>query len=154
MSRHTPGRARELDHGDAGGLPVPPKRILLVEDDAPVRRTIGDLLRSQGYDVNEAANGRLTLSRLRQRAFELIISDVRMPELGARGLYEQVGYFQRDLLDRFIVITGWHDADTEFFETKTGVPVFWKPLVLAHLSEAIHRVLERGPRTESAAPQP
>jgi CheY-like chemotaxis protein len=112
------------------------------------------MLRDEGHEVAEVANGRLALDLIRRRPVDLVITDIRMPELSGRGLYEQLQYFRRDLLDRFIVIAGWEDADTEFFETKTTVPVLRKPLLLADLLEAIHRVLQRGSGRESPEPQP
>jgi CheY-like chemotaxis protein len=130
------------------------KLILVVEDEPGVRVAIADCLRKEGHEVAEVANGRLALNLIRQQPFDLIITDIRMPELSGRGLYEELQYFQRRVLDRFIVITGWEDVDTEFFETRTAVPVLRKPLLLANLLAEIHRVLERGSGTESPAPQP
>jgi CheY-like chemotaxis protein len=148
MCRDGPGYAweRGAPKAEAG---IAPKLSLVVEDDPHVRRVIADFLSGRGHDVAEAASGRLALNLVWQHRFDLIISDLRMPELGGRALYEHLGYFQRDLLDRFIVVTGWDDADIEFFQTKTAVPVVRKPFTLAELSETIHRVLQRGPRTES-----
>jgi two-component system, NtrC family, sensor kinase len=114
-----------------------------------VRSAIADMLRDEGHEVAEVWNGRLALNLIRQRPFDLVITDIRMPELSGRGLYEELQYFRRDLLDRFIVITGWEDADTEFFETKTAAPVIRKPFSLTAFSEAVHAVLERGSGTES-----
>jgi DNA-binding NtrC family response regulator len=119
-----------------------PMIALVVEDDPHVRSTIADLLRAEGHDVAEVANGRLALDLIRRRPFDLIMSDIRMPELGARGLYEHVGYFARPLLDRFIVITGCDDTDTVFFEAKTTVPILRKPFALVDLSAAIRRLLQ------------
>jgi CheY-like chemotaxis protein len=140
-----PGRTRELEHEYSGALPAPSALILVVEDDPSVRRTIADLLRSQGHDVIEVPNGRLALNLISQRPFDVIISDLRMPDLDGRGLYEQLGYFRRQLLHRFIVITGWDDGDTEFFKAKTAVPVLTKPFSSVALSEAIRTVLHRDP---------
>jgi DNA-binding NtrC family response regulator len=105
-------------------------------------------LRDEGYDVCEVANGRLALELVRQERVDVVLADLRMPELGGRGLYEELQYFRRDLLNRFIVITGWEDADTEFFETKTAAPVIRKPFSLTALSDSVHAVLQRGAGTE------
>jgi CheY-like chemotaxis protein len=128
--------------------------ILVVDDEPQVRSIMADLLRARGHDVAEAANGRLALDLIRRRPFDLVISDLRMPDLGGQGLYEQLGNFAGALLDRFIVVTGADDAGCEFFETQTRVPVIRKPFKLAELSEAVLRVLQRdsgsGPGTAAA----
>jgi CheY-like chemotaxis protein len=98
--------------------------------------------------VAEAANGRLALDQIRQRPFDLIISDLKMPELSGQGLYEQLGDCGPGLLDRFIVLTGADGSGAEFFTTQTAVPVITKPFKLAQLSEAVHSVLRRGSVTE------
>jgi CheY-like chemotaxis protein len=134
--------------------PQSPKVILVVDDEPQVRSIMADLLRARGHDVAEAANGRLALDLIRRRPFDLVISDLRMPDLGGQGLYEQLGNFAGALLDRFIVVTGADDAGCEFFETQTRVPVIRKPFKLAELSEAVLRVLQRdsgsGPGTAAA----
>lgn len=56
-------------------------RILLVDDEADIRFTIGMLLRSRGYKVAEAENGRVALERLEQDDFDLVILDNLMPEM-------------------------------------------------------------------------
>jgi CheY-like chemotaxis protein len=124
--------------------PQSPKVILVVDDEPHVRSIIADLLRARGHDVAEAPNGRLALDLIRRRSIDLVISDLRMPELDGQGLYEQLGSLRRALLERFIVVTGSEDGDgTEFFETQTRVRVIRKPFKLADLSEAVLSVLQR-----------
>jgi CheY-like chemotaxis protein len=60
-----------------------PPRLLVVDDDAAARRFIGDVLLASGYEVEFAGDGRDALQKCRECAFDLIISDQRMP--GATG---------------------------------------------------------------------
>src|SRR5690606_30927305 len=63
------------------------QRVLLVEDDAPVRRLMAHALRAAGYRVFEAQNGREALGRLETSPpMDVLVSDVVMPELGGPEL--------------------------------------------------------------------
>ncbi|AUX41618.1 chemotaxis protein CheY [Sorangium cellulosum] len=58
----------------------PGKRILIVDDDAAIRRTLGELLEEEGYAVASAANGREALACLRDDpSFALVLLDLMMP---------------------------------------------------------------------------
>jgi CheY-like chemotaxis protein len=155
-----PARIRHLPHfrrapeagllslGQNAVTPLPEARtppvVLVAEDEPTLRSVVAACLHDEGYDVCEVANGRLALEQVRQERVDVVLADLRMPELGGRGLYEELQYFRRDLLNRFIVITGWEDADTEFFETKTAAPVIRKPFSLTALSDAVHPALTHG----------
>jgi CheY-like chemotaxis protein len=64
--------------------------ILLVEDDPAVATALAQLLRHDGHTVDTAANGRLALVQLQARPYDLIVSDLRMPELDGPGLYREL----------------------------------------------------------------
>jgi CheY-like chemotaxis protein len=117
--------------------PSSAKAVLVVEDDVHVRALLVELLREEGHDVHEAANGRLALEILKRRPFDLIISDIKMPELDGRALYHELLQCQPELLDRFVIVTGYNNADTEFFRRETGVRVLRKPFSAWSVSEAV-----------------
>ena len=56
-------------------------RVLLIEDDASVRRIVRKMLERGRHEVTEAENGRVGLDRLRDGAFDLVITDIVMPEM-------------------------------------------------------------------------
>jgi DNA-binding NtrC family response regulator len=64
--------------GGARG-PAPDFAILVVDDEAELRRNLEDLLREEGYAVEAAASGAEALSRLAARSFQLVVTDIRMP---------------------------------------------------------------------------
>ena len=78
-------------HGasDSGGTPpaVPSLAILLVDDEPAMVKALTALLRRDGHSVDTAANGQLALVQLQERLYDLILSDLRMPELDGPGLY-------------------------------------------------------------------
>ncbi|WP_075256858.1 response regulator [Herbaspirillum camelliae] len=57
------------------------KNILIVDDSFSLRQTISAALRSAGYHVEEAADGKQALAHLDGRKFNLVISDLNMPHL-------------------------------------------------------------------------
>lgn len=62
------------------------KRVLLVEDEHPLRMLVGDALEDLGYEVSALASGRQALEALDgEGTFDIVISDVSMPE-GVSGL--------------------------------------------------------------------
>jgi CheY-like chemotaxis protein len=56
-------------------------RVLLIEDDGSVRRIVRKMLERGCHEVTEAENGRVGLDRLRDGAFDLVITDIVMPEM-------------------------------------------------------------------------
>jgi CheY-like chemotaxis protein len=57
----------------------PPERILIVEDEEPIRSLLADVLRGEGYWISEAANGLDALRALGQERPDAIVLDVMMP---------------------------------------------------------------------------
>ncbi len=61
-------------------------RILLIEDEAPIRANLRRFLQIEGYEVFEAENGVIGLARTRELVPDLIICDVMMPEMDGLGV--------------------------------------------------------------------
>jgi two-component system response regulator HydG len=65
-------------------------RVLIADDDAGVRYTLRDILESAGLDVEEAPDGAVALARLHAERFDLLVSDLRMPQLDGMELLRRV----------------------------------------------------------------
>jgi two-component system chemotaxis response regulator CheY len=66
-------------------------RILSVDDSATMRRIIKNQLKQSGYEeVDEAENGREALAQLQKVAYDLLITDWNMPEMGGLDLVKEV----------------------------------------------------------------
>jgi len=61
-------------------------RVLVVDDEGAIRRTLKDLLEMQDYDVEEAENGEVGLEKVRNDRFDLVMSDMMMPKMDGMGL--------------------------------------------------------------------
>lgn len=117
-------------------------RVLIVEDEPTVAQMLVDVLETDGHEVEVAANGLLALEKIEARAYDLIISDLRMPELDGIGLYREIKRRQPAVLARFVFVSGTAD-DPEYrrFLSESAVPILAKPFVLADLQQLIRRVL-------------
>jgi CheY-like chemotaxis protein len=62
------------------------KTILVTEDEQVLRESVAELLTDEGYDVLQAANGKEAHDQLLQRPVDLILSDIRMPEMDGTQL--------------------------------------------------------------------
>jgi DNA-binding response OmpR family regulator len=127
-------------------LPVGSETILLVEDEAAIRRTAARALTGQGYAVLQAADGEeaLDLFRRHESAIALVISDLMMPKMGGRELYEALRHRRKRV--RFLFTTGYAAADlaTESLWA-LGQGVLHKPWTLGELLGRVREVLDRPP---------
>ena len=90
-----------------------------------------------------AANGRLALAKLDERAYDLILCDVRMPELDGPTLYRLLARQQPDLCSRVIFLTGdTLEPATQAFLEQSGAPCLTKPFTMVEARRTIWRILE------------
>ena len=89
-----------------------------------------------------AVNGRRALEKIKDRDYDLILSDLLMPGLDGVGLCQQLERRQPDLLRRMILITGAIEhPDYQDFLARTPVPVLTKPFSLSALHALTRQVL-------------
>jgi diguanylate cyclase (GGDEF)-like protein len=82
-----------------------------VDDSQVVRRIVGDLLRNAGHSVDEAGNGNTAVAQLESAEYDVVITDLRMPERDGFGVLEAVR--QASLSTEVIILTGTHAQDVE-----------------------------------------
>ncbi|MGC9395713.1 MAG: PAS domain S-box protein [Anaerolineae bacterium] len=115
--------------------------LLLVEDDATVRKAIAESLAAMNYQVLQATNGQEALSIIKEQhdAIALIVSDVVMPKMGGVALYHAL---QQQGIDIPVILLTGHPLNGEL----ATLQVEWmlKPPNLATLSANIARLLQRG----------
>jgi two-component system NtrC family sensor kinase len=125
--------------------PMGGQTILLVEDEPGIATALTRVLRRDGHTVDTAANGRQALARLQGRVYDLILSDLRMPELDGPGLYQALAQQSPALCQRFIFLTGdTLSPETLAFFAQTGVPRLIKPFDIAAMRRAIRQLLGAG----------
>src|SRR5713226_2498213 len=120
--------------------PIRERTVLIVDDDRDVAETLWDLLRLDGHHAEIVANGGLALEKLRAGRYDLILSDVKMPELDGPQFYDQLERRHPTFLRRVAFLTGdTLSPETRAFLERTGVPTMAKPFTL----EQVRQVLQQ-----------
>ena len=121
----------------------PRARVLLVEDDAAVARVLSRILKHHDLVHELTSPGALHRIRAGER-FEVIISDVMMPELTGPQLYAELERIAPDQAARMIFVTGGatDDAARAFVEAAPR-PVIYKPVEADSLRAAVRKLLGR-----------
>ncbi|HYB71057.1 MAG TPA: response regulator [Candidatus Bathyarchaeia archaeon] len=117
--------------------------ILVVEDESSVRELVANILLLDDHEVDTARDGVEALYRLDHRTYDLIISDLQMPNLDGPGLHRALRKRYAEDLPRVIFVTG--NAGTEEyvpFLAETGDPVLTKPFTVDELRTLVQWVLE------------
>ena len=144
---------------------VPPEtrgRILIVDDEPDIIEMLGRAFSDDGYEVDVVGDAQLSLQRIvraRQtgQPYDLVITDIRMPNLDGRELYERLKRTQPDLAERVLFITGdTADPDTLTFLKQAGRRYVTKPFPMEKLRLVVQQVMagsEQRRGTEQA-PEP
>jgi CheY-like chemotaxis protein len=120
-----------------------PRAVLVVEDESSLRELIAHILLLDGHEVDTARDGVEALYRIERRSYDLIISDLMMPNLDGPGLHEALRKHYGQSLPRVIFVTGHAEADDYVpFLAETGDPVLTKPFSVNDLRTLVGWVLE------------
>ncbi|SPF56918.1 Histidine kinase [Candidatus Sulfopaludibacter sp. SbA4] len=123
--------------------------ILLVEDEARVRKLIVDVLTGRGYTVLEATRGReaLRLAKTHEGSIDLAVVDVVMPEMSGPDLIRQLARLRPRM--RVLYISGYtEEAMVHHGIPESGIAFLQKPFLPDALSQKVREVLDN--RTNSA----
>ena len=128
-------------------------KILIIDDERAIRNTLKDILDFEGYEVEVVENGKIGLERATSGAFDLIYSDVKMPEMdGIEFLtaYRQALDADPDRLPAPVVmISGHGNIETAVDALKKGAFDFIeKPLDLNRLLVTTKNALQHGSQTQ------
>ncbi|MBI2877804.1 MAG: response regulator [Candidatus Tectomicrobia bacterium] len=148
-------KAHELAVSEAGVCLEGRRRILVVDDEEDLLEGISEILKMEGHEVHTARNGRAALQMIENCNYEVILCDLKMPEINGIQFYEQVK--EKDLLlaRRILFSTGdVVNSETDAFLERTGCACLKKPFRIEELKEAIQKVLsschlESGPEKRS-----
>jgi two-component system NtrC family sensor kinase len=118
--------------------------ILVVDDEPGIVRALAHLLRRDGHTVDTAENGKSALTKLHTQAYDLILCDLRMPELDGPGLYQALQQQHPYLLRRVIFLTGdTLSEEARTFLEQTKVPRLSKPFHATEVRQLVKHVLQK-----------
>jgi DNA-binding NtrC family response regulator len=117
--------------------------ILIVDDEASIRRTLREILEYEDYAVDEAEDGEVALEKLKKTRYDVVLLDVKMPRRDGMEVLQITSDEQPDL--PIVMISGHGTIDTAVEATKFGAFDFIeKPPDLNRLLLTIRNALDRG----------
>ena len=123
------------------------KRILAVDDDGLVRRSLEILLRGAGYDPTVASGGQEALGFLSQRHFDLLITDIRMPGMDGLQVIQAVRQYCHEMKKQLIpeiVLTAYNDEQVKQSAVRLGVREFLlKPFKVEEFLKTLEQTLSQ-----------
>jgi CheY-like chemotaxis protein len=126
------------------------RRILVVDDDARERTQAVDALSQGGYQVDTAASKAEVISLLARHDYDLVLSDLKMPDLNGPAFYQMLKESCRGASPRVIFsLRKGYTPEYANFLMRLAAPVLMKPIPAADLRQAVERALP-APRTTSS----
>ena len=117
-------------------------RILVVDDEPNVLLTMTSILCQEGYQVDGAKGGEEALAAIRERFYDLVLTDMNMPCIDGMQVLAEVR--KRSPNTVTLVITGYGSLDSALRAIQLGAYEYLlKPTEVAELKQAVHRCLER-----------
>jgi two-component system, cell cycle sensor histidine kinase and response regulator CckA len=123
-------------------------RVLVVEDEATVAQLIADVLKDEGLEVEVLLDGREALRRAGAQDYDLVICDMKMPDLDGEQFYRRLAKAENPLSRRVLFVTGdVLAAHTRQFLQRNAVAHLAKPFRVEELIEKVREVwMEINPR--------
>jgi two-component system, NtrC family, nitrogen regulation response regulator NtrX len=116
--------------------------ILVVDDEKAIRKTLTEILSFEGYKLDEASDGEEGLKRFRERTYDAVLCDVKMPKLDGLEFLQRAGEINPDV--PIIMISGHGTIETAVEAVKQGAYDFIsKPPDLNRLLITIRNAMER-----------
>jgi putative nucleotidyltransferase with HDIG domain len=117
------------------------ENILVVDDEEAIREVVSTLLQSQGYPCTTCANGRIALETFRKGSFDLVLSDIVMPEMDGIKLLGELRIDDPDV--PVIMVTAMHDISIALEAIRAGAyDYILKPFEKDQLHMSVRRALE------------
>jgi PAS domain S-box-containing protein len=134
-----PADAGALAAGAPRPAEIPPPlvsgvAVLVVEDEAALGAAVAEALQDSGFAVDRASDGIEALDKLRDRTYDLIICDLKMPRLDGSQLYRELELTRPEMARRIMFVTGdVAGTDAERFLEESGCRWLAKPFRLKDL---------------------
>lgn len=117
-------------------------RILVVDDEKVIREILADFLSMEGFQVRTAEDGAAALTELSRHSVDLVLSDLKMPNMGGIELLEQVSKTFPNVIT--VIMTGFGTVETAIDAMKRGAyDYILKPFKVEEVVHTIRRALEK-----------
>ncbi len=92
--------------------------ILIIDDEKAIRKTLTEILSFEGYKIEEAADGEEGLKKFKEKNYDLVLCDIKMPKLDGIEFLQKAGEFNPDT--PIIMISGHGNIETAVEAVKKG----------------------------------
>jgi PAS domain S-box-containing protein len=141
------GKARSYPHETSA-------EVLVLDDERALAEMIGEMLSVIGHRATLCHSGRQALELIAHRDFDVILSDIRMPDVDGRKFYEFTRKLKPALARRIVFVTGdVVSDDTNAFLASTGNLHLAKPFQMNQLEKITGQLLEMEARVTQVSPQ-
>ncbi len=116
--------------------------ILIIDDEKAIRKTLIEILSFEGYKLEEASDGEEGLKKFREKAYDVVLCDIKMPKLDGIEFLQKAGEINPDI--PIIMISGHGNIETAVEAVKKGAyDYISKPPDLNRLLITIRNAMER-----------
>ncbi|MBX7169201.1 MAG: sigma-54 dependent transcriptional regulator [Pirellulales bacterium] len=121
-------------------LPAP--RVLVVDDHAPARESMCDILRQAGHEVDAAVGASQALARMKTESYDVVLTDLQMPGMSGLEFLRQIR--QRDHGPQVILVTGYASVSTAVEAMRDGAfDYIEKPFDAEQLEGLVARAIQQ-----------
>ncbi len=116
-------------------------RILVVDDESIIRESLSFILTKEGFEVTEAVNGKEAFQKIVEQTFDLVISDIEMPEMKGIELLDKIIQVSPQTI--VVIITAYGSLETAIQALRKGASDYLlKPIEFDEILVKINRLLE------------
>ncbi len=116
--------------------------ILIIDDEKAIRKTLSEILSYEGYKIDEAADGDEGLKKFREKVYDVVLCDIKMPKMDGIEFLEKAGELHADV--PVIMISGHGTIETAVEAVKKGAfDYISKPPDLNRLLITIRNAMDR-----------
>src|SRR5512147_608707 len=117
--------------------------ILIIDDEKAIRKTLTEILSFEGYKIDEAPDGEEGLKKFKEKNYDLVLCDIKMPKLDGIEFLQKAGEINADV--PIIMISGHGNIETAVEAVKKGAFDFIsKPPDLNRLLITIRNAMDKG----------
>ena len=120
------------------------KTVLILEDEPAIARACKKVLKSEGFEVETAANGLIAMNMVKEKNFDCVLSDIKTPLMNGMEFYRYLQITRPELASNTLFITGDNLSDNvEAFLKEIQRPFLLKPFILDDLIRAIKDICQK-----------
>lgn len=121
-------------------------RVLIVDDDDPIRRLVGTVLKRAGFEIEEARHGGEAVGLIEENDYDVVLMDLMMPVLSGFEVLDWLAEHDGDRLKCVVVMTAAADRDLKRLDAEAVYGVLRKPFDLERVVELVRSCASGEPR--------